>query len=100
MQPAVSGVARVTRSEIGRPRNFSEYVDIAETLYNQGVRDALGGGVPACAVADELDVWTNTAREQLQAGVEHGRLERVQGADPGTLQPRTSFIPTSSEADS
>lgn len=88
-------------SRMGRPQNLSKYVDTEEDLLDRGVRDGLDGGVPASAVAAELGIRPNSAREQLLAGVDDGQLERVHGIDPETYLPRTSFIPaTTSEANS
>jgi|GEM_PF-6371369 len=59
--------------------------------------DALAGGVDPSTVAERMGVSTNAAVENMVRLAEWGDLRRVDGINPETLQPRTSYLPT--EAD-
>ena len=74
-------------------KNQSRYIEAVEEALEDGCTDAAEGGVSPTEIAIRVDGDLDSVRRHLRRLVKDGQLEQVQGANPDTLRPRTSYLP-------
>lgn len=77
--------------------NQSRYLEAVEDALEDGCTDIAEGGVPPQEIADRVDGDLKSVRRHLRRLVKAGKLEQVNGANPDTLRPRTSYFPNNDE---
>lgn len=68
------------------------FLEAVRHAVQEGATDQLGGGVPACEVADRLGVDERYARTRLDHLTSEGSLVRVWGLSPDLCRPRASYL--------
>jgi hypothetical protein len=71
-----------------------EILDAVEAALDDDETDAFEGGVHPSTVADRLSVSEGAAQSHMSELANRGELRRVDGINPETTQPRTSYLPT------
>jgi biotin operon repressor len=71
----------------------AEILEVVDAALAEGNTDLLDGGVHASTVAERLGYDRSSISTHLRQLEERGELVRVNGIDPETLEPRTSFLP-------
>lgn len=74
-----------------------EFVAAIEAAVEDGERNLCAGGVPPVEIAERVDRDVSTVRRHCNRLAAAGRLEAVEGVAPGSLQPRTGFLPAAGE---